>query len=182
MRNYRILMVSVAMLMASMSLMAQRVTTTLKGTGQVGMYGFPCTITITPDGDGVIIGKATKEVGTITVKFKAEPHILFEMPTVNGGKGFKGDGFQWAYIKDVNVYSFTMLENKVKANITPKGKGKINGTTSKDQAKFYVRFPISSGSGQSALDINFTFELKNVVINSYLQKEKTQKGLDNVIR
>ena len=179
MRNYRILMMSVAMLMASMSMMAQRVTTVLKGTGLVGMYGFPCTLTVTPEGNGIIKGEATKEVGAVTVKFKAAPNILFELPTINAGQGMRGDGFQWAYIKDITVSSFTMQ----KTTITPTGQGKFNGTTGKEQAKFYVRFPMRSDKGQSALDINFTFSLENVAkkVPSSVPVAKKNKGLE-VIR
>ena len=152
------MMMAVAMLMASTSLMAQiqRVTTTLNGSGQVGMWGFPCTLTITPDGKGVIKGEATKEVSAVTVNFKSQqPQFLYE--------AIKGNGFMWSYIKDITVSPFSMKEKEQHSTITPKGNGKFNGitdTNTKD-IKFYVRFPIATDRGQSVLDINFTFT-KNV--------------------
>ena len=151
MRNFRIIMMSVAMLMASTSLMAQHVTTTLRGAGTVGMWGFPCTLTITPDGKGVIKGEATKEVGDLTVSFKAQPNILYEI--------IKGNGFMWSYIKDATVSPFTMKEKQQHSTINPKGNGKFNGiteTNAKD-IKCYVRFPISTPNGESVFDIYFTF-------------------------
>lgn len=153
-------MMSVAMLMVSMSLMAQnvRVTTVLKGSGQVGMYGFPCTMTITPDGNGIIQGEATKEVGALTIKFKAQPSVLYA--------AIKGTNFMWSYIKDATISPFTMLENKQPSTITPKGTGKFNGIpeTNGSDIKFYVRYPINSQvfGDLPAFDINFTFNKTNV--------------------
>lgn len=158
MRNFRIMMMIVAILMASTSLTAQvqRVTTTLNGSGQVGMWGFPCTLTITPDGKGVIKGEATKEVSAVTINFKTQQRdILYE--------AIKGNGFMWSYIKDITVSPFSMKEKEQHSTITPKGNGKFNGitdTNTKD-IKFYVRFPIATDRRQSVLDINFTFT-KNV--------------------
>lgn len=152
------MMMTVAMLMASTSLMAQvtRVTTTLKGSGLVGMWGFPCTLTITPDGKGVIKGEATKEVGAVTINFKAQqPSFLYE--------AIKGNGFMWSYIKDITVSPFSMKEGKKHSTIKPAGNGKFNGITDTNgkDIKFYVRFPITTDKGKSVLDINFTFK-KNV--------------------
>ena len=156
MRNYRILMVSVAMLMASMSLMAQQVTTTLKGSGRVGMYGFPCTITVQSDGTGIIEGEATQEVSAITVKFKAQPSPLFE--------ALKGNGFLWSYVNDITISPFTMQDNdnKSQSDIIPNGNAKFYGITNTeaDDINFNVRFPMSSENGQSVFEIGFRF-LKN---------------------
>ena len=165
MRNFRIFLMSVAMLMASTSLMAQveRVTTVLEGSGLVGMWGFPCTLTITPDGKGVIKGKATKEVSEITVNFKAQPSVLYS--------AIKGTNFMWSYIKDATVSPFTMMVNdknnkgkKVRESVTPTGSAKFNGMpeTSGSDIKFYVRFPMKASNKQSVFDINFTFNKTNV--------------------
>ena len=154
MKKYRIIMMSVAMLMASVSLMAQHVTTTLKGSGLVGMYGFPCTLTIKPDGNGIIEGEATKELSSITVKFKAQPHILYEALK---------NGFIWSYIKDITVSPFTIQDKKSQPAITPKGNAKFTSIANTDAGtiKLYVRFPTSSANGQSVSEIEFKFPKNN---------------------
>lgn len=165
MRNFRIFLMSVAMLMASTSLMAQveRVTTVLEGRGLVGMYGFSCTMTITPDGNGIIKGKSTREMDAVTIKFKAQPSVLYS--------AIKGTNFMWSYIKDATVSPFTMMVNdknnkgkKVREDVTPTGSAKFNGMpeTSGSDIKFYVRFPMKVSNKQSVFDINFTFNKTNV--------------------
>lgn len=162
------MMLSVAMLMASMSLMAQvtRVTTVLEGRALVGMYGFSCTMTITPDGNGIIQGKTTREVGPTTIKFKADPSVLYQ--------AIQGNNFMWSYIKDVTVSSFNMemkekekgkMSKIVKKPVVPTGKGMFKGwqETNADDIKFYLRFPIKQVNRQSVFDINFTFKKQNMV-------------------
>lgn len=167
MRNFRMMM-SVAMLMVSMSLMAQnvRVTTVLEGTGLVGMYGFSCTLTITPDGNGIIQGKSTREIDPVTIKFKADPSVLYS--------AIQGNNFMWSYIKEATVSPFAMeMKEKVKGQrpkiekkpVVPTGSGTIKGQTETngDLVKFYVRFPIKTVNRQSVFGINFTFRKQNMV-------------------
>ena len=151
--------------MACLNVVAQRTTITMKGRGMVGMYGFPCTLTVKPDGSGIIKGEATKTVSAITINFRQSSQVLFYQPTMNGGKGITGDGFQWGYIRDITVNPFTVKGTAYKPT-TDKIKPKFVGTTDKSQAKFSAIVPYGVDKKTYTNEIQFVFEIANAKVTT----------------
>lgn len=165
MKNFKRTTVCLAMLMTCFTMIAQRSTITMKGRGSVGMCGFPCTLTVKPDGSGVIKGEATKEVSAVTINFRHHSYVLFYQPTAKGGKGITGDGFQWGYIRDITVNPFTVKGTSFKPT-TDKRKPTFVGTTDKSQAKFSVIVPYTIDNKGYTNEIEFVFKIENAKVTT----------------
>jgi hypothetical protein len=169
MKTFKKTIICLAMLMVSLNVVAQRSTITMKGHGSVCARGFNCTLTVNPDGSGVIKGEATmdkgKGVSAITINFRHHSYVLFYQPTMNGGKGIKGDGFQWGYIQDITVSPFSIDGTTYKPT-TDELKPKFVGTTKKDKAEFSLRVPYKSNNVTLRVNIEFQFPIGNAKVTT----------------
>ncbi len=165
MKTFKKTIICLAMLMVSLNVVAQRSTITMKGHGTVWARGFNCTLTVNPDGSGVIKGEATKAVSAITVNFKQHPYVLFYQPTMYGGKGVTGDGFQWGYIQDITVSSFSIDGTTIKP-IYDESKPKFVGSTKKDRAEISLRVPYKKDNVTVRVDIELQFPIGNAKVTT----------------
>ena len=115
-----------AMLLASMNVMAQRETMKFSGT----IFNFPhggssaATLTVSPDNKFVLSIKGGKTVSAFTIKGQHNANATYNMPGSNGEKGVKADGAVWA----MQVTEWSAFKND-KSKFSP-AKAKIMGSLS----------------------------------------------------
>lgn len=131
MKTFKKTVLCLTMLMVCMNVMAQRETLTFNGI----MANFPhggsaeTVLTIKPDGKYVFDVKKSKTVEPFTISGQM-PAPMLDMPSRDGKRGPKAEGFQWA----IPVSDFTMITN-MGAKYPPvdnKPKGMVMGKTEKE--------------------------------------------------
>lgn len=163
MKTTKQILILAVMLLASMTVSAQRAKMTF--TGSIGNFptggSSAVTLTIDPNGTYEFKVAGSKSVSAFAIKGKHQPNYTYDMPAANGQKGIKATGANCALqvadwtaftetsmkIKNVankDKNSTTAMYNPVKANI----KGAVIGRTEEQCIKLNISLKAINKNGQ----------------------------------